>query len=119
LWQRPAKDGNTETPMIDILSYIVGIATFVCFVMIVVKMFQSGSTGLGIVTIISFCLCGIGCFVALIFGWLKASEWNIKPLMAIYTVLLLVHLGIIGYTFPENYDKFQKQYKEQMEQQKR
>jgi len=105
--------------MIEILGYVVGIATFVCFVMIVVKMFQAGNTGLGIVTIITFCLCGIGYFVALIFGWLNASKWNIKTLMAIYTVLFIVDLGLVGYTFPENYDKFQKQFKESMEQQKR
>ncbi len=103
--------------MVEMLGYVVGIATLVCFIIIVVKMFQKGSTGLGIATILTFCLCGVGFFVALVIGWVNAGKWNIKPLMAIYTICLLCHLGITSYTFPENYEKFQKQWKEQMQQQ--
>lgn len=74
----------------------VGLALFICFVVVVVKMFQNGATGLAIGSLVGFCFCGIGYFVALIGGWVNAGSWRIKPLMAIYTALMLAYFVIFG-----------------------
>jgi hypothetical protein len=66
------------------LEYIGGIVGFVCFILVVVKMFQHGQTGLGIATIVLVIFCGIGGLIAFIFGWMRAREWNINNIMLIW-----------------------------------
>ncbi len=78
--------------MIAILQLLVGLASLVCFIMVVIQIFQHGQTVLGIVTIVLAC-CGIGGLIALIVGWINATNWGIRNLMLIWTVLIVV--GII------------------------
>ena len=77
---------------------VLGLASFVCFILVVVKMFQNDQTGLGIVTLITS-LCGIGTLIAFIYGWIKSSEWNIKTLMLVWTVVTIAYIGLIGYIY--------------------
>lgn len=68
-------------------------------IMVVVKMCKNGQQGLGIAAgVLMFCS-GIGHLIALIFGWMKAKEWNIKSLMLGYTFCLIGSLviGLSGY----------------------
>lgn len=71
------------------LSIIVGIGSLVCFIMVIVKMFQNGQTGLGVACLILI-LCGIGPLIAFVFGWIKSGEWNIKNLMLAWTACIVV-----------------------------
>jgi hypothetical protein len=64
--------------LFGVLGAICGLVTFVCWIMVLVKMFQNGQVGLGILSI----FCGI---VAFIMGWVKATEWNVKNVMMVWT----------------------------------
>jgi hypothetical protein len=92
----------------EILGYLVGIGVLVCHILVCVKMIQSGQTALGVVCLILFLCCGIGFFVTIIYGWVKAKPWNITTLMIIYTILFVGYLGINGAQFNENKARFEK-----------
>jgi hypothetical protein len=74
---------------------VASLVTLVCHILVIVKMFQNGHTGLGIACIILMFCCGIGYAITLIYGWMKASQWNIRNLMIVYTIaLVLDFLGL-------------------------
>lgn len=75
-----------------VLQILVGIPSLVCFIMVLIKMFQAGQTGLGIACIVLIC-CGIGGLIAFIYGWVKSKEWGITNIMLIWTACIVV--GII------------------------
>ena len=69
----------------QILSGVGVIISLVCFIIVLVKMFQNGKTGLGILCIVLVC-CGVGELVAFIYGWIKAADWNIRNVMIAFTI---------------------------------
>src|SRR5262249_9249380 len=71
---------------------VVSIASLVCFIMVLVKMFQHGQTGLGVACIVLALCTGIGSLIAFIYGWVKASEWRIQPLMMVWSGCLAIGL---------------------------
>lgn len=77
----------------NILNGVGGLGMLVCFILVIVTMFQRGSSGVAIASLLLLC-CGIGVFVAFVYGWIKSSEWGITRLMTIWTVCLI--LCIIG-----------------------
>lgn len=80
----------------NIIGNIAGFVCFVCFVWVVVKMFQNGKTGLAITSILTFC-CGIGYLIAFVYGWIKSGEWKLMPVMLVWTLMFLVYLACLGY----------------------
>ncbi len=70
----------------QILAQLVGLGSLVCFIMVVIKLFQQKGALHGILGII----CGLYTFI---WGWMNAASLNIKKVMLIWTVLLVV--GII------------------------
>ena len=119
----PFQPGVLEMSLLGV-GAVLGLISLICFVFVLVKMFQNNDTAIGVVTIVTFCF-GIGQFVALIFGWMKAREWNIKGLMVTYTIALLgsMLIGGAGYGImiaklvnnPE-FQQMQQQMQQQMEQ---
>ena len=87
--------GALEMSMIGI-GALLGLVSLILFIMIVVKMFQRNETAIGIISIVIFCIGGIGHLVALVYGWMKAGEWNIRGLMMTYTFTLLGSMIIGG-----------------------
>jgi hypothetical protein len=81
------------------LNGIVGLVSLVCFILVVVKMFQTGKTGLGIVTIILVFCVGIGGLIALIWGWIKAQELKMVPLMLVWTGAIILGI-VLSFAFP-------------------
>jgi hypothetical protein len=70
------------------LQIVVGLASLACFVMVVIKMFQNGQTGLAIACILLiWCIGGL---IALVIGWQNAEKWGIKNIMMIWTGLVVV-----------------------------
>ena len=66
------------------LSLIVGIGSLVCWIMVIVKAFQSEESPLmGILCIV---LCGLGAFII---GWIKNAEWGITKIMMIWSALIV------------------------------
>jgi hypothetical protein len=73
------------------LSWLVGLAELVCFILVLVNMFQAGQTGLGVACIV-LALCGIGFLIAFIMGWINAGAWKIQNIMLIWTGCIVVNL---------------------------
>ncbi|HEV2828223.1 MAG TPA: hypothetical protein VGW76_11535 [Pyrinomonadaceae bacterium] len=75
-----------------ILLWIVNLAAFICFIMVLIKQFQTAGPIHGIIGIIT---CGIWTFI---WGWMNSAQLNIKNIMLIWTVLILICL-IIQFAF--------------------
>jgi hypothetical protein len=75
------------------LHLIVSIVSLVCFIMVVVKMFQRGATGMGIASLLLLLCFGLGGLLAFIYGWVKSGEWQIKNIMLVWTLAIIV--GIV------------------------
>jgi hypothetical protein len=69
------------------LAILVSLGSLVCWIIVLVKIFQAGNIGMGIVGII----CPL---VAFIYGWMKADEYKIKNIMLIWTVLVIASIGL-------------------------
>jgi hypothetical protein len=81
---------------------ILSIGSLVCFVLVLIKMFQRGQTGLGVACIVlAFCV-GVGALIAFIYGWVKAREWDLQKVMMAWSgivaanILLFIILMVIG-----------------------
>jgi len=76
------------------------VVSFVCFVMVVVKMFQHDQTGLGIACIVLGLCTGLGGIIAFVVGWMNATQWAIKGVMTTWTGVILIEIllgcGIAG-----------------------
>ena len=70
--------------VISLLQLALGVGSLVCFIMVIVKMFQNDATGLAIASLLLL-LCGIGALVAFVYGWVKAAEWGITNVMLAWT----------------------------------
>ncbi|MBN1811533.1 MAG: hypothetical protein JXA14_06840 [Anaerolineae bacterium] len=68
-----------------ILSAIVGIAVFVLFIMVLIKLFQNEGTGKGILGLI----CGLYTFI---WGWMKHKELNITKIMIAWSALIVLSM---------------------------
>ncbi len=96
----------------SILAIIGGLISLVCYIMVIVKMFQHGQTGLAIACILLLCVCGIGALIAFVYGWMKSGEWNIKNVMIAWTVGIV--LDIAGNAMnPSQFTKIQSQVQNQ------
>jgi hypothetical protein len=69
-----------------VLSVLAGIATFVLFVIVLIKLFQNEGVGKGILGII----CALYTFI---WGWMKHKELDITKIMIAWSVLIVI--GII------------------------
>jgi hypothetical protein len=88
-------EAATATPLllgITALSGIIGLVSFVCLIMVLIKMFQHGETTIAILSIV-LCPCGGG-LIAFVYGWMKSSEWDIKGLMITWTICFLLAIPL-------------------------
>ena len=53
-----------------LVNSITGLGSLVCFILVLIHLFQSEQTGLGIVCIVLAFLCGIGVLIAFVKGWM-------------------------------------------------
>jgi len=70
--------------ILGLLGLVLGIVSLVCFVMIVIRMFQTGDQTLGIICIVTI-FCGIGGLIALVMGWVNVAKYDAQQLMTIWT----------------------------------
>ena len=69
----------------QLLGMLFGIGSLVCFIMVVIKLFQNPETKtMGIVSLVTIC-CGIGALIAFIVGWMNADKLGIKNVMLVWT----------------------------------
>jgi hypothetical protein len=81
--------------LVQALFSILGIGSLVCFILVLIKMFQQGQTGLGIACIVLAFCAGIGALIAFIYGWFKAREWDLQKVMMIWSGILAAHLLLV------------------------
>jgi preprotein translocase subunit SecG len=77
--------------LLQILSGAGNLVWFVCFVLVVVKMFQNKQVGLGVASIIGL-PCVIGVFIALFIGWKNRTAWKLEKVMPIFTLAFCITL---------------------------
>jgi hypothetical protein len=77
--------------MLGILNILVTIGSIICFIIVLVKLFQTEGVVQGIIGLI----CSIWTFI---WGWMNAGKVGIKNLMIIWTILILLNiiLGVAG-----------------------
>ncbi len=71
---------------LGLLAIPIGIGSLICFIIVLIKLFQNEGALKGILGLI----CSLYTFV---WGWMNASRLNIKNIMIIWTILIV--LGII------------------------
>lgn len=84
------------TGPVGIILILLGLTSLVCFILVVVRMFQEGQTGLGIVTILTL-FCGIGGLIAFVYGWIKSKDWNLQTVMLVWTVVVVASIALQVY----------------------
>jgi hypothetical protein len=72
--------------LLGILAMFVGLASFICFIIVLIKQFQNAGALHGIIGIIT---CGIWTFI---WGWMNADKLGIKNIMMIWTALIIIGL---------------------------
>ncbi|MBX9787968.1 MAG: hypothetical protein K2Y37_03555 [Pirellulales bacterium] len=72
------------------ICYLMSLAATVCWILVLIKMFQHGETTWAIASIVLVFCVGIGQIVAFVFGWSKAREWNMQKLMVAWSVFLAI-----------------------------
>lgn len=76
--------------LISALQGLVSIASLICFIIVIVKLFQNGEQKLGIICLVLILVCGVGFLVTFIVGWMKASQLRIQNVMIGWTACWLV-----------------------------
>jgi hypothetical protein len=79
---------------LELLGYATLAVVVVCFILVVVKTFQNGATGMGILLIVLTFCCGIGGIVTDVYGWIKSGEWRLTNIMIAWTVCVILNVGI-------------------------
>ena len=69
------------------LSYIFGIGSLICFILVVIKLFKKEGVGLGILGVI----CALYTFI---WGWINHKKQDITTIMIIWSVLIVISLII-------------------------
>lgn len=74
---------------------LIGIVGLVCFIFVLVKMFENDQVGLGIACIILSICTGVGPIIAFVVGWTKTREWGLKNVMVAWTATVLVQVVLV------------------------
>jgi hypothetical protein len=87
--------------MLGILAMLVALGCLVCFIIVLIKMFQNEGALKGILGLI----CSLYAFI---WGWMNATKLGIKNIMMIWTLLIIVAVilnflgGFAAYQMPTN-----------------
>jgi hypothetical protein len=88
--------------LLGILAMLAGLGYLICWIIVLIKQFQTAGVVHGIIGIIT---CGIWTFI---WGWMNANNLGIKNIMMIWTVLFIACLvlrfvlgaGTMAYSVP-------------------
>ncbi len=78
--------------MLQGLSFVLGLASLLCYFYVIYTMFNNAESVIGIVCLVGACVFGLGGIVAFIYGWVKAWEWEIVPVMGIWSGCIAVQI---------------------------
>jgi hypothetical protein len=85
--------------LLEILQTITGLIMLVCFILVLIRIFQEGQTGLGVACIVLLFCVGIGALIAFIVGWQNAGRWRMTNIMTLWTVCWLVGIVLVVLQF--------------------
>jgi len=77
--------------LIGIVALCVGLGSLICFIIVLIKLFQNEGTLKGILGLI----CGLYTFI---WGWMNATRLNLKNIMMIWTLLIIIQL-VLNFAF--------------------
>ena len=80
-------------PLVHVLCFV---GSLICYILVLIRMFERGLIGLGIACVALTLCCGIGGLVAFVYGWMNAAEWRVKNAMVVWTCIVVVHLAFVG-----------------------
>ena len=69
--------------LMGIVALLVGLGCLICYIIVLIKLFQNDGLVKGIIGII----CGLFTFI---WGWMNANRYGIRNIMMIWTVLLII-----------------------------
>jgi hypothetical protein len=75
--------------MLGLLGLLLWLGCIICFVIVLIKMFQTAGLLHGILGLI----CGLYAFI---WGWMNATKLNIRNIMMIWTLLIIVSIIVNG-----------------------
>ncbi len=71
--------------MLQLLGALMSLGALICFIIVLVKLFQTEGALQGIIGLI----CGLWTFI---WGWMNAGKLGIKNIMLIWTLLILLSI---------------------------
>ena len=71
--------------MLGILGLLLSLGCIICFIIVLIKLFQNEGALKGILGLI----CGL---YTLIWGWMNATKLNIRNIMIIWTLLIILSI---------------------------
>ena len=77
--------------MLGILAMLVGLGSLICFIIVLIKLFQNEGALKGILGLI----CGLYTFI---WGWMNSDRLGIRNIMMIWTLLIIISL-ILNFVF--------------------
>lgn len=108
--------GMGSMTAVGLLNNLVSLGVLVCWIIILVKMFQNGHTVAGILSIV---ICCVGWIIALVVGWQNVDRWRIRPLMYTYTGLLIANFILTGMMVPNIMEAVRQAQQQAIQQQQR
>ena len=82
--------------MLQTIGAVLGIVSLLCYLFVIYQMFNNAESTMAIVCLIGVCLLGLGGIVAFIYGWMKAQEWEIVPVMGIWSGCVAGQIVVIA-----------------------
>jgi len=77
--------------LIGIVALLVGLGSLICFIVVLIKLFQNEGALKGILGLI----CALYTFI---WGWMNANKLGIRNIMLIWTILCIVQL-VLNFAF--------------------
>ena len=71
--------------VLGLLAMLCSLGSLICFIIVLIKLFQNGGVVQGIIGLI----CGIWTFI---WGWMNAGKLNFRNIMLIWTALILLSI---------------------------
>ena len=80
--------------MLQGINVVLTIVSICCYLFVIYQMFDKAESVMGIVCLIGVCVFGLGGIVAFVYGWIKAREWEIVPVMAMWSGAIVLSICI-------------------------
>ena len=75
--------------MLGLLGLLLWLGCIICFIIVLIKMFQTAGVLHGILGLI----CGLYAFI---WGWMNATKLNIRNIMLIWSLLIILSIIVNG-----------------------